>query len=83
VRPGRQRNDESPMTKATAVSAMGKPNVCVCSTAATWEIGWQVPPWATRAEPPRDALQHQTMVTESVAPLALIRNHTSHSGDTP
>ena len=36
------------------------------------EIGWQVPPWATRAEPPRDAFQYQTMVTESVAPLALI-----------
>ena len=39
------------------------------------EIGWQVPPWATRAEPPRDAFQYQTMVTESVAPLALIRWH--------
>src|SRR6202165_5471420 len=39
------------------------------------EIGWQVPPWATRADPPRDAFQYQTMVTESVAPLALIRGH--------
>jgi hypothetical protein len=39
------------------------------------EIGWQVPPWATRAEPPRDAFQYQTMVTESVAPLVLIRWH--------
>src|SRR5512135_914961 len=39
------------------------------------EIGWQVPPWATRAEPPRDAFQYQTMVTESVAPLALIGWH--------
>ena len=39
------------------------------------EIGWHVPPWATRAEPPRDAFQHQTMVTESVAPLTLIRGH--------
>src|ERR1700682_6765963 len=34
------------------------------------EIGRQVTPWATRAEPPRDAFQYQTMVTESVAPLA-------------
>src|SRR5208282_1368893 len=39
------------------------------------EIGWHVPPWATRAEPPRDAFQYQTMVTESVAPLTLIRWH--------
>src|SRR4029077_216583 len=45
------------------------------------EIGWQVPPWATRAEPPRDAFQYQTMVTESVAPLALIRWH--HRFDSP
>ena len=39
------------------------------------EIGWQVPPWATSAESPCDPLQYQTMVTEPVAPLALIRWH--------
>ncbi len=39
------------------------------------EIGWQVPPWATSAESPCDPFQYQTMVTEPVAPLALIRWH--------
>ena len=39
------------------------------------EFGWQVPPWATSAESPRDPFQYQTVVTESVAPLAFIRWH--------
>ena len=32
------------------------------------DIGWQDPPWATRAEPPRDAFQYQTMLTANLLP---------------
>ena len=37
--------------------------------------GRQVPPGAAGSEPPGDPFQDQPMVTEPVAPLALIRRH--------
>src|ERR1700756_3356473 len=58
------------------VGAIQGPSVMALPHGLPWsELGWQVPPWATRAESPRDAFQYQTMVTEPVAPLALIRWH--------
>jgi len=58
------------------VGAIQGPSVMALPHRLPWsEFGWQVPPWATSAESPRDPFQYQTVVTESVAPLAFIRWH--------
>src|SRR6516225_1688143 len=58
------------------VGAIQGPSVMALPHRLPWsEFGWQVPPWATSAESPRDPYQYQTVVTESVAPLAFIRWH--------
>jgi hypothetical protein len=58
------------------VSAIEGPSVMALPHRLLWsEIGWQIPPWATSAESPRDPFQYQTVVAEPVASLAFIRWH--------